>query len=283
MIFRNSIVVIDKLLILESGDMMEQDIFSLHEKVVLITGGSGHLGAAISEGVLKHGAKLYIASRNQKKNANYVSYLSKKYNREVFHIYVDTINNASVQEAVKEILFIEGKIDVLINNAYSGTSGDILSVNEDDWLKTFDGSIHSTYRMIKEVLPSMINNKSGSIINIASMYGVVSPNPEIYGDSGQNNPPHYGASKAAIIQLSKYLAGHYGKDGIRVNSISPGPFPNSTTQNNKKFIEELAKKNPLGRIGRPEELQGIVVLLASNAGSYITGQNISVDGGWTAW
>lgn len=273
----------DKYSIQESGDTMEKDLFSLHEKVVLITGGSGHLGAAMSEGVLKYGAKLYIASRNQKKNAEYVHYLSEKYNTEVFHIYLDTTDNSTVQKAVKEILLTEGKIDVLINNSYSGTSGDILSVTEDDWLKTFDGSIHSTYRLIKEVLPSMINRKSGSIINIASMYGVVSPNPEVYGNSGQNNPPHYGASKAAIIQFSKYLAGHYGKEGIRVNAISPGPFPNQTTQQNKEFIEELAKKNPLGRVGRPEELQGIVVLLASNAGSYITGQNISVDGGWTAW
>jgi len=262
---------------------MERDIFSLHEKVVLITGGSGHLGAAMSEGVLQYGAKLYIASRNEEKNAEYVNYLSKKYNKDVFHLYLDTTDITSVQEVVKEILLIEGRIDVLINNSYSGTSGDILSVSESDWVKTFDGSIHSTYRLIKEVLPSMIKEKSGSIINIASMYGVVSPNPDIYGDTGQNNPPHYGASKAAIIQFSKYLAGHYGRDGIRVNAISPGPFPNHTTQQNKKFIEELDKKNPLGRIGKPEELKGIVVLLASGAGSYITGQNISVDGGWTAW
>ena len=267
----------------ESGDTMQRDIFSLHEKVVLITGGSGHLGSAMSEGLLQYGAKLYIASRNQEKNAEYARYLSDKYNRKVFQIYLDTTDANSVQKAVEEILLIEGKIDVLINNSYSGTSGDILSVSESDWLKTFDGSIHSTYRLIQEVLPSMIKEKSGSIINIASMYGIVSPNPDIYGESGQNNPPHYGASKAAIIQFSKYLAGHYGKDGIRVNAISPGPFPNDTTQQNQKFIQELANKNPLGRIGKPEELKGIVILLASEAGSYITGQNISVDGGWTTW
>jgi len=115
------------------------------------------------------------------------------------------------------------------------------------------------------------------------MYGVVSPDPRIYGDSGYDNPPNYGAGKAAIIQFTRYAACHLAAKGIRVNAISPGPFPNPKVQENKWFISNLKNKVPLGRIGQPGDLKGAVVFLASEGSSYITGQNIVVDGGWTVW
>ena len=115
------------------------------------------------------------------------------------------------------------------------------------------------------------------------MYGSVSPDPSMYGESGFDNPPNYGAGKAAIIQFTRYAACHLSPFGIRVNSISPGPFPNETVQENVSFISKLNEKVPLKRFGKPEELKGAVILLASNAASYITGANIPVDGGWTAW
>lgn len=262
---------------------MVENLFSLNGKVVLISGGAGHLGSAMSDGFVQYGATVYIASRNIGKNAEYANYLSKKYKTNVFSEQFDTTDMNSVQSAVKRILEKEERIDVLVNNSYSGKTGDMTSVSEAAWLDSFDGSIHSTFRVTKAVLPSMVSQKSGSIINISSMYGVVSPNPEIYGDSGQNNPPQYGAAKAAIIQFTRYLAGHYGKEGIRANTISPGPFPNSEGQKNQHFISELNKKNPLNRIGNPNDLKGVAILLASDASSYITGQNICVDGGWTIW
>lgn len=271
------------LLIQGSGETLEKNIFSLEDKVILITGGSGHLGSAMSEAFVQHGARVYLASRNEPKNMYFTNYLSQKYKTDVFFRTMDTKDSNSVKKAVNQILVDEGKIDVLVNNSYDGKTGEMLSGNDSDWMSSFDGSIHSTYRVTKEVLPLMINQNGGSIINIASMYGVVSPNPDIYGDSGQNNPPHYGAAKAAIIQFTKYLACHFGKNGVRANCISPGPFPNDETQKQKDFIARLCEKNPLGRIGKPEELQGLAVLLASDASSFITGQNICVDGGWTAW
>ena len=115
------------------------------------------------------------------------------------------------------------------------------------------------------------------------MYGMVAPDMSIYGDSGQNNPANYGAGKAAIIQFTKYLASVYGARGIRANAVSPGPFPNPEVQKDQRFIGELCRKNPMHRIGRPEDLQGIIVFLASDASRYVNGQNIAVDGGWTAW
>ncbi|PKG22799.1 gluconate 5-dehydrogenase [Niallia nealsonii] len=263
---------------------MENNIFSLENKTIIITGGSGHLGSSMAESFVKYGARVYLASRNNDKNADFSRYLANKYKTDVFYIKMDTNNSSSVKEAINHIMLKEKKIDVVVNNAYNGKTGEMLTGTESDWMSSYDGSIHSTYRVIKEVLPIMVSQKSGSIINIASMYGVVSPNPYIYGESGQNSPPHYGSAKAAIIHFTKYLAGHFGKEGIRVNCISPGPFPNEQTQQHQKeFMAQLCEKNPMGRIGKPEELQGIAVLLASDASSYITGQNICVDGGWTIW
>ncbi len=116
------------------------------------------------------------------------------------------------------------------------------------------------------------------------MYGVVSPDPRIYTETTRPNTPEYGAAKAGLLQLTRYLACQLGPMCIRVNSISPGPFPAPAVQQaDPEFIRRLGHKNPLGRIGSPDELAGPVVFLASDASSYVTGANIVVDGGWTAW
>jgi len=123
-----------------------------------------------------------------------------------------------------------------------------------------------------------------SIVNISSMYGMVSPDPSLYADTGANNPAHYGATKAGLIQLTRYLACHIAKQGIRVNSISPGPFPKiAEDPAGSQFIKALESKVPMGRIGQPEEVAGPVTFLLSGAASYVNGANIPVDGGWTAW
>jgi NAD(P)-dependent dehydrogenase (short-subunit alcohol dehydrogenase family) len=116
------------------------------------------------------------------------------------------------------------------------------------------------------------------------MYGVVSPDPSIYGDSGKNNPAHYGATKAGMIQLTRYLACNLSPGRIRVNSVSPGPFPDTEVDPGiPQFYEKLAAKVPMGRTGRPQEAAAPVVFLLSEAASYVNGANLPVDGGWTAW
>jgi gluconate 5-dehydrogenase len=129
----------------------------------------------------------------------------------------------------------------------------------------------------------MKQKKYGVIINIGSMYGTISPDLRIYDNEKHANSPEYGAGKAAIIQFTKYLAVNYAKNGIRVNSISPGAFPNKEVQKNKKFIKKLKSKIPLERLGQPEDLMGAIVFLASDDSSYVTGQNILIDGGWSIW
>lgn len=148
--------------------------------------------------------------------------------------------------------------------------------------KGLDGTIGATFRGIREVVPYM-KEHGGSIVNYCSMYGLVSPDLRIYGDNPQKQPPNYGAGKAAVDQLTRYAAGALAEYGIRVNAVTPGPFPNPKNQDDEEFNAKLAYKTMLGRFGQNYEMAGAVLLLASDAGSFMTGTNIVVDGGWTAW
>jgi NAD(P)-dependent dehydrogenase (short-subunit alcohol dehydrogenase family) len=116
---------------------------------------------------------------------------------------------------------------------------------------------------------------------LGSMYGVVGSYPDVYEDLGTASPAAYHALKGGIVHLTRHLAVYWAKDRVRVNCLSPGPFPSSAA--NPQVVDRLKNKSPMGRMGEPWELKGAVLLLASNAGNYITGQNLIVDGGWTAW
>lgn len=259
------------------------ELFSLSGNVAVVTGGAGHLGFSISEALAEAGAEVYIASRDEEKCKQAASILQQRLDTKVVGTHIDISSSKSVTDCFERIESRAGKINILVNNASFSTDGKLNEISEHDWSKGIDGTINGVYRTTKAIVPIMSHNKGGSIINIASMYGTVSPDPSIYGDSGYDNPPNYGAGKAAIIQFTRYMACHFAKEGIRVNAISPGPFPSPEVQENKQFISNLEKKTPLGRIGLPYELKGIVVFLASAASSYVTGQNIHVDGGWTSW
>ena len=254
------------------------NLFDLNGKTVLITGGYGYLGGAMALGVSEHQANVCVLARTESKF------------REAFggdadrlrFIPCDIAASDSIKSAVTTVAEVHGSIDVLINNAMYCRGNDPLGISDDDWTFSVDGVISSVYRCIREVAPIMKQQASGSIINVSSMYGIVAPDFAAYENAPESlNPPHYGAGKAAVIQLTKYYAQLLGSQNVRVNSISPGPFPNLDTQKNQEFINALAERTSLGRIGRPEELIGAAVYLSSNASSYVTGQNLVVDGGWT--
>ena len=270
--------------------MSVKNIFSLAGKTVVITGGAGHLGSGMSEALAAFGADLFILGRNPEKNFNKAIELKAKYDLPVCESLIIDLNDGnSIDHALNTVVEKTGRIDVLINNAAYSCPKPVENFSYDEWCRGIDGTINGTFRVTQSALRHMLaqDHTGGGwrsvIINIASMYGMVAPDMSIYGDSGQNNPANYGAGKAAIIQFTKYLASVYGSKGIRANAVSPGPFPNPTVQKDKRFIGELCRKNPLHRIGTPEDLQGIIIFLASDASSYVNGQNIAVDGGWTAW
>jgi len=179
-------------------------------------------------------------------------------------------------------------LDVIVSNSYSGCGGTVASSLPESYLSSYESVVVASSNLAKAFLPHMrkavVKNNNASFIAISSMYGTVSPDRRIYDKDENVNPPFYGAAKAALIQWTKYAACEFAKENIRFNSISPGPFPSKTSQ--LKFpsmIDGIVDKVPMQRLGRPEELVGAVAFLASQHSSYITGINLPVDGGWTAW
>lgn len=255
-------------------------MFSLKDKVVLITGGYGYLGKSITKGLADHGAHVIVLGREKEK----FQAAFPQSNSNIYFEICDVSSTNSIKESFSRVYKRFSKIDVLINNAFYAEGSEPLNISDEDFLYTMDGSLSSVYRCIREVAPFMVPKNYGRIINVSSMYGIVSPDFGVYENNERYlNPPHYGAAKAGVLQLTRYFACYLGKKNILVNAVTPGPFPSPNTQQEKSFIQNLQKKVPLGRIGHPDELKGIFVFLSSDASSFVTGQNFTVDGGWTAW
>lgn len=260
------------------------NLFSLDGKIALVSGATGYLGKSIVEGLAASGAKVYVNGRSKNKVNDLIRHLKlKKYN--VKAAIFDITNQKQVKVFFEN--FEEKNLDILINNAYCGGAGSTITSSMDDFRESYEVSIVASHNLFQKALPFLISasksNGDASIINIASMYGSVSPDFGIYSDSAKQNPPFYGAAKAALIQWTRYLSCEFAKEGLRINSISPGPFPSQLVKaKDYNLYQKINEKTPMGRSGSPEELIGPVIFLSSNASSFITGANIPVDGGWTA-
>jgi NAD(P)-dependent dehydrogenase (short-subunit alcohol dehydrogenase family) len=251
----------------------------LEGKIVAITGGYGYLGSAISEAIVNHGGTAIILGRSQEKFDSLKKKLGLTENLQFQ--FCDIKDQSLVAEAFSAITMSFGRIDVLINNAYFGKSQVPEKMSDEDWQYGVEGGLNTVFRCIREIIPHL--KIGGRIINISSMYGTIAPNFKIYDEHPTFfNPPNYGAAKAGVQQLTRYFASYLGKKGITVNCISPGPFPSPDIQKNTVFVKELEELTVLNRVGQAHELGGICVFLASDYSSFITGQNIAVDGGWTA-
>jgi len=259
------------------------EMFSLKGRVAVVTGGAGYLGTAMSEALAEAGANVVVASRDEDRCRSLAQELAHRFGVSAAGASLDIRSPEHIESCFSKTESEMGRIDILVNNASFSPRNGIATISEDEWAEGIDGTVNGVFRCTQRVLPYMERQGAGVIINISSMYGVVSPDPRIYGDSGLDNPPNYGAGKAAIIQFTRYAACHLASKHVRVNAVSPGPFPNLGVQKTSWFIRNLEQKVPLGRIGNPSDLKGVVVFLASDASSYITGQNIMVDGGWTIW
>ena len=257
--------------------------FRLEGCTALVTGAAGHLGSAMVSALAEAGAALYLNGRSPGPlEAQRDRLRAEGCQAEI--LLFDVMDRAKRTDALARI----ARLDVLVNNAYSGRAGTIAMATPDDFAKAFESGVTAAFEFTRESLPALkeaVRAKGGaSVINIASMYGHVSPDPRLYGESGLNSAPWYGAAKGGLIQLTRYMACHLAPERIRVNAIAPGPFPRTEINAEKSdFIQRLEQKVPMGRIGTPEEIAGPLLFLASDASSYITGINLPVDGGWTAW
>jgi len=250
-------------------------------KVIMVTGGYGHLGSAICAALVESGAIVYVAARNQRKFLEVFEEELKSSEQNLFFLHCDINSSESITNAISELVKLEGRLDGLINNAFGSRGQSPYKMSREDFNYTLDGSLGSVFDVIKQAIPFL--GEGGTIVNVSSMYGIIAPDFDAYKNSPEYlNPPHYGAAKAGVIQLTKYYASLLGVQGIRVNAVSPGPFPSNKVQIDELFMTNLRKRTLLGRIGQPEEVSGIFTFLMSDAAKFITGQNFIIDGGWTA-
>jgi len=196
-------------------------------------------------------------------------------------VAMDYLDEASIHAAVQEAVKLAGKIDILVNNGYVLSPGDLTNITKDDFDKQLRNGT-GCFLLARAVHDHAVSRGGGaSIINLGSMYGLVGSYPDAYEGVVSASSVAYHALKGGVAQMTRHLAVYWIRDGVRVNTLSPGPFPAPAA--NRTMVERLCTKSPMKRMGLPEELKGAIVFLASDASSYVNGHNLVVDGGWTAW
>ncbi len=252
---------------------------------VLITGAAGYLGSALAHGFAAAGWTVLVNGRSRDRLAPLLESLTR-----AGHTAAPAVFDVTADESVAG--YFAGQPDLVlttvINNAYAGGAGTIQTSDSGDYAAAVEVSVAAAHRVVTGALPALraarARGQAASVVNVASMYGVVSPDLRVYSRPETANPPFYGAAKAALLQWTRYAAVEFAPDGIRVNALTPGPFPSPEVQRTAPdFTTELSRHVPLGRVGRAEELVAPALFLASEGASFVTGTNLVVDGGWTAW
>jgi len=263
-----------------------KELFSLAGKVAIVTGGRGLYGASISRALCEMGATVVIASRNGEKCEELARELRKEGYAAVGW-QLDLSDDDSIRAIAQKINDRYGKIDILVNNAVDRKN--MVSLKDATRQKlqaSADTNLNGQILLCQAVLEYMIPAKSGSIINISSMRGLDCPHFPFYPESQQEQPVSYTTEKWAMVGLTKYMAGRYGRYNIRVNCIAPGGFnPELMTKDpdGKAFIDTYIANCPLGRWANEDDIKGPVAFLASEASAYVTGATLVMDGGWTIW
>jgi len=266
--------------------------FKLEGKTAIITGGAGILGSHFCSGLADAGANIAVVDINIEGAQNVATSITTRFGVRAVAFECDVTSESSVKVMVESVLAEFGEINILHNNA-AGKSNDLDAFFADfedydlaQWKEIMGTNLDGMFLVAKHIGKVMKEQqKGGSIIQTSSIYGVMAPDQRIYEgsyylDRQINSPAIYSASKAGVIGLTKYLATYWAKEGIRVNAITPGGVESGQ---NDTFKKNYSNRIPLGRMSQPEEMVGALLYLASDASSYVTGQNIIVDGGLNAW
>ncbi len=265
---------------------MSINLFDLSGRTAIVTGGAGLLASEHAIALCSYGAKVILADFNEDKCNESVEQL-KSNGLAVTAAFCDVTKKDSWENLLTNTIKEHGKVDILVNNA--GFTNQSKSANFDasfenfpleDWNAIMNVNLTGTYLGCQTIGKHMLNNGKGSIINIASLYGVVSPNHNIYPGTGISQPVAYSVSKHGVVALTKYVATLWASKGVRVNALTPGGIFNG---HQGLFLERFKQLNPIGRMSEKEELRGGIVYLASDASSHVVGHNLIIDGGWTAW
>lgn len=257
-------------------------IFDLSDKVALVTGGAGLLGEMHSEAIVENGGKVVVGDLNFEAAQRVCDNINSKYPNKAFAVRLNVLDKKSIETTLQ----LYPNINVLINNAAidpkvtdkKGPSGPFENLSESEWDLSVDVILKGTFLCSQVFCPHFEKNGGGIVINISSVMGVVSPNQDIYGDF--KKPITYSAAKHGIIGMTKYLATYYAKSNIRVNTISPGGV---YVNQSEDFVEKLTNLIPMNRMAKKDEYKGSIVFLCSESSSYMTGHNLIIDGGMTAW
>jgi NAD(P)-dependent dehydrogenase (short-subunit alcohol dehydrogenase family) len=264
-------------------------IFDLHGRVAVVTGAAGLLGRQHCAALAAAGAHVVAADIDEKLCAELAVTLSPL----AMTLPMDVTSQASIRTGLMMILQNFGRVDVLVNNAavndmfespaLAGELSKFENYPEDLWRRMFDVNVNGLFLCSQVIGNEMARRRQGSIINIASTYGLVGPDQNLYlrpdGKQVFYKSPAYPATKGAVIAFTRFLAAYWGKQNVRVNTLSPGGVENSQEQ---YFVRAYSAKTPLRRMASASDFKGAVVFLASDASAYMTGANLVVDGGWTA-
>jgi len=265
---------------------MSTPLFDLSGRVAIITGGAGLLASEHALALSEFGATIVLADFNEEKCKAAVDELQKQQVKAVA-AFCDVTKKESWEKLLADVLSEFGKVDILINNA--GFTNQSKSANFDasfenfpleDWNAIMNVNLTGAFLGCQIIGKQMLLQGKGSIINIASLYGVVSPNHNIYPGTGISQPVAYSVSKHGVVSLTKYVATLWASKGVRVNALTPGGIFND---HKGLFLERFKQLNPIGRMSDKTELRGGIVYLASDASSHVVGHNLIIDGGWTAW
>jgi NAD(P)-dependent dehydrogenase (short-subunit alcohol dehydrogenase family) len=270
-----------------------ETLFSLRGKTAIVTGAAGYLGQVFTQALLEAGAHVVLMGRGEKLSAA-VTRLRGLFGEEAVEAEAANFDDSEAYGRALRAVVSRHSIDILVNNAFefskqtgfNDPSGRLESLSKAQWMRSLEAGVFWHAVATQIVVEGMAKRETGSIINISSMYAVVSPDPRLYEGTNVFNPPTYGAAKAGLLALTRYTAAFYGSHGVRCNALLPGAFPNLggdsyNVPRNEAFLQRLRDRAVLGRYGEPADLKGAIIFLASDASRFMTGQCLSVDGGWT--